>query len=148
VLLRPARPDDYDAIAAVLDDWWERPIRVHLPRLFLDHFHLTSLIAERPDAGSPAGFLVGFLSPARTDEAYVHFVGVAPAHRRTGLAHRLYQAFFELAREHGRDVVRAVTSPANTRSIAFHRAIGFQVTEPTGTHIGPGEAMVRLARRL
>jgi hypothetical protein len=43
--LRPARPADYDAIAAVVDDWWGRPVLSSIPRLFLDHFHRTSLIA-------------------------------------------------------------------------------------------------------
>jgi hypothetical protein len=37
--LRTATPADYDAIAAVVDDWWGRPVRRMLPRLFLDHFH-------------------------------------------------------------------------------------------------------------
>ena len=45
--LRPARPEDYERIAAVADDWWGRPILQVLPRLFLDHFHRTSLVAER-----------------------------------------------------------------------------------------------------
>ena len=57
---RPARPDDYDAIAAVVDTWWGRPILEALPRLFLDHFHDTSLVIDGP--GGPVAFLPGSLS--------------------------------------------------------------------------------------
>lgn len=66
--LRSAEPDDYDDIAGVVDDWWGRPVRSSLPRLFLDHFHRTSLVAE--DADGLAGFLIGLLSPSMPDAAY------------------------------------------------------------------------------
>jgi predicted GNAT superfamily acetyltransferase len=42
----------------------------------------------------------------------------------------LYQAFFEMAATDGRRVVRAVTAPVNSTSIAFHAAMGFSVTGP------------------
>ena len=130
VSLRAARPADYDAIAAVLDDWWGRPVSHALPRLFLDHFYATSTIAEA--GGELAGFLIGFLSPSLADAAYIHFVGVHPGHRRGGLARVLYERFFALAGADGRTVVRAVTAPANARSIAFHTALGFTVTDQIG----------------
>jgi hypothetical protein len=40
---RMARPGDYDGIAAVADQWWNRPILGSLPRLFLDHFYQAPL---------------------------------------------------------------------------------------------------------
>ncbi len=43
------RADDYDAIAAVADQWWDRPVLASLPRLFLDHFHRSSLVIDGPD---------------------------------------------------------------------------------------------------
>jgi ribosomal protein S18 acetylase RimI-like enzyme len=140
IAVRPARAVDYDAIAAVADDWWGRPIVGFLPRLFLDHFHGTSLVAERD--GALAGFLVGFLSPSRPLEAYVHFVGVAPDLRRTGLARDLYERFLDLAAGHGRTVVWAVTSPVNAGSIAFHRRLGFTVAGPVSDYNGPGHDLV------
>jgi ribosomal protein S18 acetylase RimI-like enzyme len=144
--LRTATPADYDRIAAVLDDWWGRPVRHLLPRLFLDHFHATSTVAEAGD--DLAGFLVGFLSPSRPDAAYIHFVGVHPAHRRGGLARVLYERFFALAAADGRTVVRAVTSPVNTRSIAFHSALGFTASDPLPGYDGPGDVKVRFERPL
>src|SRR5450755_4901026 len=76
---RMARPDDYDAIAAVVNDWWGRPVLPALPRLFLNHFYRTSLVVDGPDG--PLAFLVGILSPSEPDHAYIHFVGVSPAAR-------------------------------------------------------------------
>ena len=146
VTLRTATPADYDRIAAVIDDWWGRPVHQALPRLFLDHFHTTSTIAEAD--GDLAGFLVGFLSPSLPDAAYIHFVGVNPAHRRGGLARELYQRFFALAAADGRTIVRAITAPVNERSIAFHTAMGFTVTDPITGYDGPGDLKVRFERPL
>jgi predicted GNAT superfamily acetyltransferase len=147
ISLRPARATDYDGIIAVVDDWWGRPAHGALPRLFLDHFHDTSLIAERP-GGELAGFLVGFRSPAQRDCAYIQFVGVAPEERRSGLARVLYQAFFDMAASDGRHVVRAVTSPVNSTSIAFHAAMGFAVSGPVDDYDGPSSPKVVFERRL
>ncbi|MGW1002681.1 N-acetyltransferase family protein [Streptomyces sp. NPDC002520] len=136
VRVRPAEPGDYDRIVAVVDEWWGRPISSVLPRLFLDHFHRTSLIAE--DDTGLAGFLVGLMSPSQPDAAYIHFVGVAPRLRGGGLARRLYECFFERAATEGRTRVTAITSPQNGRSVAFHAAMGFTVTGPVTGYDGPG----------
>lgn len=126
VRVRQAVPEDHARIHPVLDDWWGRPIASVLQPLFLDHFFGTSFVAD--DDQGLAGFLVGFLSPSRPEVAYVHFIGVRPDLRRTGLAADLYHRFFALAREAGRTEVWAITSPVNDRSIAFHQALGFTVT--------------------
>ncbi|TDE36849.1 GNAT family N-acetyltransferase [Nonomuraea mesophila] len=157
-VLRAATPGDYDAIAAVVDEWWGRPILASLPRLFLDHFHHTSLIAESPAGpaglGGPdgpdgmAGFLIGFVSPSQPGEAYIHFVGVAPAARRSGVARSMYERFFGIARDHGRHVVRAITAPVNERSVAFHRRMGFEAGGPVPGHNGPGTSLVTFVRTL
>lgn len=140
--LRQAREQDYPAIAAGLQSWWTQPgfgaagarERVALvPRLWLQHFAGTSLVAEQQ--GRFVGFLIGFLSPDRPEEGYIHFVGVAPNARRTSVGRHLYERFFETCRRADRRCVRCVTSPENTLSIAFHKAMGFEVepgTEGTG----------------
>ncbi|MFC4006768.1 GNAT family N-acetyltransferase [Nonomuraea purpurea] len=144
--LRTATPADYDAIAAVVDDWWGRPVLGALPRLFLDHFHRTSTVAEGPEG--LAGFLIGFVSPSEGDEAYIHFVGVSPDARTSGLARTMYERFFGLARGHDRRVVRAITSPVNERSIAFHRRMGFEAGDPVPGYNGPGTSLVTFVRTL
>jgi ribosomal protein S18 acetylase RimI-like enzyme len=143
---RPAAPGDYDAIAAVTDAWWGRPVLGSLPRLFLDHFHRSSLVIDGP--GGPVAFLIGILSPSEPRHAYIHFAGVAPEVRHRGLGRVLYEEFFALARGDGRQTVSAVTAPGNSGSIAFHRAMGFTVTGPVPDYNGPGRALVTFARLL
>lgn len=144
--VRAARPGDFDTIIAVIDNWWGRPASRDLTRLFLDHFCDTSLIAEHH--GELAGFVIGFLSPSQPEAAYIHFTGVGPAWRRAGLARRLYEQFFERARQDGRTVVKAITSAGNDRSIAFHRAMGFTDSEPLKDYDGPSLDRVVFVRSL
>ncbi|MEC3958329.1 GNAT family N-acetyltransferase [Nocardia sp. CDC153] len=144
--IRPAVPTDYDAIAGVVDDWWGRPVLRAIPRLFLDHFAGTSLVAEH--RGQLAGFLIGFFAPEESLCAYIHFVGVHPNRRGTGLARELYGRFGAAARAHGCTVIRAITSPGNAGSVAFHRALGFVVDGPIADYNGPGRDMITFELRL
>ncbi|GAA4667848.1 GNAT family N-acetyltransferase [Streptomyces youssoufiensis] len=154
---RQAREEDHAPIVASIQTWWgetrtpeeARELSLLLPRLFLQHFAATSLIAERrpdaeepdaagPDAAGPdgagpggaagalAGFLVGFHSPDRPGTAYIHFVGVHPELRHQGVARQLYERFFARAVAAGRQEVRSIVSPANKPSIAFHHSMGFR----------------------
>ena len=151
VAFRAARPDDYDSIVGVVDAWWGRPIAGALQRVFLDHFSSTSLVAEREAADGTArlaGFLVGFPSPDRPAEAYIHFVGVDPDERGSGLARAMYENFFDRMRAEGRTLVHAVTGPVNVGSIAFHRAMGFDVAGPVADYDGPGADRVVFTRTL
>jgi ribosomal protein S18 acetylase RimI-like enzyme len=145
--LRAARPDDYDTIIALVDQWWGRPIAGALQRVFLDHFYPTSLIAEGAD-GALVGFLVGFPSPADDARAYIHFVGVDPAERGAGLGRALYEAFFDAMRAGGLTEVLAVTAPVFVDSIAFHRSLGFSVSDPVADYNGPGADGVVFSRSL
>lgn len=135
--IRQPSPADFDLIAAVMDEWWGRSVHSILPRLFLDHFCDTSLLAQ-DISEELAGFLIGFGSSVRDEESYVHAVAVSPRHRGDGLGRELYRRFFEASTGRGRPVVRAVTSPFNERSIAFHRRVGFCVSDPVPDYDGPG----------
>jgi predicted GNAT superfamily acetyltransferase len=147
LVIRHAEPDDHARVSAVLDEWWGgRSMVDMLPRLFFTHFRDTSFVAERD--GELAGFLVGFLSQSDPEAAYVHFVGVSPAERGSGLGRELYERFFAAARSQGRLTVSCVTSPRNDASLAFHRALGFEASEPKPGYDGPGEDRVVLTRPL
>ncbi|WP_246002958.1 GNAT family N-acetyltransferase [Nocardia tenerifensis] len=146
VVIRVARAADYDAIAGVVDAWWGREILPVLPRLFLDHFHRTSLVAKVD--GRMVGFLIGFPSPSEAEEAYIHFVGVHPQWRRSGLACELYERFFATARAYERRVVTAITAPTNETSIAFHRRMGFTVDGPVADYNGPGRHLMTFRRAI
>ena len=144
-VIRHAEPSDYARVIAVVDEWWGgRHMAAMLPKLFFVHFRDTSFVAE--DDGALAGFLCGFRSQTHPDEAYIHFVGVDPARRGDGLGRALYECFFAAVAP--RTIVRAVTSPVNERSVAFHRALGFEVERIDEDYDGPGEARVLLVKRL
>lgn len=161
--VRPARENDHRAIVDSVQAWWgdsrtpeqARELSLLVPRLFLQFFASTSLIREGEN-GLEA-FLVGFHSGDDEVQAYIHFVGVDPELRGRGVARELYTEFFAKAAAAGRREVRAITSPANTGSIAFHRAMGFDL-EPgdrevdgapvTADYDGRGQARVCFRRTL
>jgi len=158
VTLRRPRESDHATVVGVILDWWQLPASSHLPlllpRLFFQHFADTSFIAE--DASGLAGFLIGFRSAAQPGVAYIHFVGVRPELRKSGLARALYETFFAEARAAGCRRVNAITGPSNHRSQAFHTAMGFQITGDTEIdgvlawrdYDGPGEHRVGFTREL
>ena len=126
IVIRKAEPADHEKIIAALQNWWGgRDLSVMLPKLFLNHFSDTSLVIEKE--GGMVGFLIGFISPALKNEAYVHFMGVRPDFRKKGIGMTLYERFFEICRNHGRNIIRACTSPVNRGSVEFHKRIGFQL---------------------
>jgi ribosomal protein S18 acetylase RimI-like enzyme len=143
--IRQADPSDYASVIGVVDQWWGgRPMAAMLPKLFFVHFRDTSFVLE--DEGAIVGFLCGFRSQTYDDEAYIHFVGVDPERRGAGIARALYERFFEAVAP--RTIVRAVTSPVNEGSVAFHRALGFEVERVDDDYDGRGEMRVLLVKRL
>jgi predicted GNAT superfamily acetyltransferase len=148
VRIRHVQPSDYGRVIQHVNEWWGgREMAPMLPRLFFIHFESTSFVADRED-GTLAGFLIGFLSQTDAETAYVHFIGVAPAERGSGLGRELYERFFAAAQASGRSVVRCVTSPQNTSSLAFHAALGFEQEGLAEDYDGAGASRVLLARRL
>ena len=132
-LIRKAEPADHEQIIAALQNWWDgRDLTAMLPKLFLNHFSDTSFVIEKD--GQMIGFLIGFISPALENEAYVHFMGVHPDFRKKGIGTTLYERFFEICRKHGRHIIRVCTSPVNRGSVDFHRRIGFRL-EPGDVEI-------------
>lgn len=161
--IRHARPADHPAIKNAIPRWWAgsrtqeqaRELSLLVPPLFLQHFGSTSWIAQ--EKGALAGFLIGFHSADHDEQAYIHFVGVDPAHRGHGVARHLYELFFAQAREAGRNTVKAITSPRNTGSISYHLALGFEPQsgdkEVAGLPVhtdydGPGQDRICFVRKL
>ncbi|WP_438853959.1 GNAT family N-acetyltransferase [Agromyces sp. M3QZ16-3] len=156
---RRAAVDDHARVVAAIGPWWERlgadRLALLLPRLFFQHFADTSTIVD-DEQGELAGFLIGFRSQSQPHVAYIHFVGVRPDQRHTGLARTLYERFFEAMRASGCRRVDAITGPPNVRSQDFHRAMGFELTGDTiidgvpawRDYDGPGEHRVGFTRPL
>jgi GNAT superfamily N-acetyltransferase len=161
--VRHPAEDDHARVQAVMAEWWgglggeagtlQRALL--LPRLFFQHFTDTSYLAERHQ--QLVAFLIGFLSQSQPGVAYVHFVGVHPAHRRAGLGAALYERFIDQVSRRGIATVKCITGPANRTSIAFHVGLGFEL-EPSGNVVdgvpvhsdydGPGLDRVTFVREL
>lgn len=154
IVIRKAQPSDHSEVIAALQSWWGgRNLTAMLPKLFLNHFYDTSLVIEHRK--SMIGFLIGFMSPALDEEAYVHFMGIHPDFRVQGLGKALYERFIDICRSQNRKVIRACTSPVNKGSVKFHQKIGFRVESGDGDVEGipvtrdynrPGDHKVRFTK--
>lgn len=130
-LERPTEAD-HRAVVEVVDDWWGRRIHPLLPRLWFQHFTSTSLLA-RADREALHGFIVGFVSQDRPDEAYLHLVGVLPGRRRRGVGRALVERFAADLRGRGVARIGTVSWPGDPAALAFLHAVGFEVDAGPGT---------------
>ncbi len=90
--------------------------------MFFCEFGDTAFVARHP-GGEIAAYLLGFVAP--TSDGYIHPVAVRDDARTLGLGRRLYQSFAAAAAERGATALKALTSPENETSPAFHRRMGF-----------------------
>ena len=117
---------DFNQILLEITEFWEddRILSVHHP-MFIYEFGNSAYVIKEGD--TVIAYLFGFISQT-TPAAYVHLIGVRQYHRRRNLAHRLYDHFISFARTQGCTQIKAITSPTNTQSIAFHKSIGMELT--------------------
>jgi len=113
---------DYNQILDELQEFWGARDTRHLHHPFLVHEFGNSAFVIRNGAQVVA-YLFGFLSQTEP-VGYVHTVAVRTSARRQGLAGELFGHFVEFARRHGCRHVKAITTPANLGSIAFHKSLG------------------------
>jgi predicted GNAT superfamily acetyltransferase len=145
VAIGRTRDTDLARILADYPRFWgdrEGPRALHHP-MFVIEFADTAFVARRD--GEILAYLLGFVAPTR--DAYVHFIAVRDDARGLGLARRLYETFAEVALAQGARALKAITSPENEGSLAFHRALGFTLTlvEDYG---GAGQARVVMRKVL
>ena len=96
------------------------------------------------DEGAPAGFLLGLVSEADPELAYVHMHVVDPALARArGWATRLYRDFGARAHARGCRRVRALAAPDREASRRFHERLGFAGRLEPG-YLGDGARPDRL----
>jgi ribosomal protein S18 acetylase RimI-like enzyme len=128
--------DDYASARAVAEDWFGHPVGLVMHRLFFEQLGPSGVwIADR--AGDPAGFLLGLVSEAEPDLAYVHMHAVAPRLRGRGVGELLYREFGARAEARGCRRVRALAAPERLASRRFHERLGFAGTWSPG-YLGPG----------
>ncbi len=142
---RGATIEDLQAVVAAIEEFWgERDMAFLHQALYVHEFGDTALVLD-DGAGRVLAYLLGFVTPARV--GYVHVVAVRSEERGRGLARALYEEFESLVRERGAVALKAITSPSNDGSIAFHRALGFSVSEVPCYSVS-GESRVLLHRDL
>ncbi|HEX7609030.1 MAG TPA: GNAT family N-acetyltransferase [Solirubrobacteraceae bacterium] len=138
--------EDLQRIIASLPEFWgDRDTAALHQALFVHELGDTSLVIRDAD-GTVLAYLLGFVSPASV--GYIHVVAVRRSHRGRGLARSLYESFETIARQRGAVELKAITSPGNRGSHAFHDALGFSTSE-VGGYSASGEArsVFRLALR-
>jgi len=128
--------DDHPGLVALVDDWYGgRRVHATFGRFLLAYFGSTSLLAETVDR-KVAGYLVGFVSPDRPEEAFIHTAAVNPNLRRRGVGRELYRRFGILAAARGARRLVVPVWPGDPMAVKFHHALGF---EPQG-----GDGAMRL----
>jgi GNAT superfamily N-acetyltransferase len=116
---------DFDQIVSQVEKFWgnDRTLGLHHP-IFVNEFGNTAyVIREGTDV---VAYLFGFFSQTEPT-VYVHLVGTRVDRRRKGLARQLYAHLIAFARTHHCTAIKAITTPHNKDSIAFHRALGFEL---------------------
>jgi GNAT superfamily N-acetyltransferase len=118
-------PQDYSEILEDLAEFWDgRNVRyLHHPYL-IHEFGNSAFVIRSGDY--VAAYLFGFISQTEP-VGYVHAVAVRTSARRRRLGQRLYNHFIQFARRHGCQHIKAITTPSNSGSIAFHKRLGMQL---------------------
>jgi ribosomal protein S18 acetylase RimI-like enzyme len=145
VTVRPATPNDYEALCAVVAavDRFHADLVPHRFRRIEGPARpvawLTGLV-ESPDGlllvAERGGELVGFLEGGlqRSPEGPMHLprrllmvdgVGVLEAHRRAGVGRALMEAAHAWARARGLDEVELSVHAANRDALAFYERLGY-----------------------
>ena len=143
---RPLQGDDFPRARAVVDAWFGHPVGLVMHRLFFEQLGPSGVWLE-DETGAPVGFLLGLVSEAESDLAYVHMHVVNPAWRGRGVGARLYGDFCARAHARGCRRVRALAAPEREASRRFHERLGFVGTMHEG-FLGEGVDRIVFERPL
>ena len=115
---------DWDQILNDFIDFWgdERTKSLHNP-ILLYEFGNSAFVAKEGE--KVVGYIFGFISQTEPI-GYVKFIGVRKSRQKKGIGRKLYKHFAEFARGQGCKELKAITSPTNKVSIAFHKSIGMK----------------------
>jgi GNAT superfamily N-acetyltransferase len=121
----PCTERDYSQILDDLSDFWDGRDTRHLHHPMLVREFGNSAFVIR-DGATVAAYLFGFISQTES-VGYLHLIAVRASARRRRLGGVLFDHFVEFARGRGCKHVKAITTPANAGSIAFHKSLGMQL---------------------
>jgi GNAT superfamily N-acetyltransferase len=145
---------DFEQILKDIVDFWDSDRTLYLHHIMLiKEFGNSAFVCKEDER--VIGYLFGFLSQTAS-VGYIHLIGVRQSYRGRGIGRRLYDHFTEFARKNSCHELKAITSPPNKNSIAFHRGIGMELQgEPNEEGIpivkdygGPGIDRVVFRKRI
>jgi GNAT superfamily N-acetyltransferase len=152
-ILKCTKPD-FDQIITEINDFWgsDRTLYLHHPIFIYELGNSAYVIKE---ANKVVAYLFGFLSQTGPI-GYVHLIAVRQTHRKRGYGRKLYAHFAKFAKKHGCKTLKAITTPSNTTSIAFHENIGMEAVGDSNhgdipvirDYSGPGADRVVLRMKL
>ena len=135
---------DFDQIVTEIADFWgsDRTLHLHHAGLIYE-FGNTAFVIR--DGARVTAYLFGYLAQTGPT-AYVHLIAVRRTNQGQGLGRQLYAHFMDVARARGCTALKAITTPTNRASIAFHTRLGMSLLgEPNADGIpvirdyaGPG----------
>ncbi|KAB1198531.1 MULTISPECIES: GNAT family N-acetyltransferase [Haloferax] len=130
--VRPARPDDYDAVEAFTRDTWaDRGGSDYIPDIYHqwiepgEYPQATLLVDMGDETPSDDVAAIAQMVMLSDYEAWAQGMRVAPEYREQGIATHLTHALFDWAREQGARRVRNMIFSWNVPSLANSRHVGF-----------------------
>ncbi|WP_148416823.1 GNAT family N-acetyltransferase [Haloferax sp. KTX1] len=130
--IRPARPEDYDAVAAFTRDTWaDRGVSDYLPDVYHDWIapgesdRATLVVDMGEETPSDEVAAIAQVVMLSEYEGWAQGMRVAPDYREQGLATRLSRALLDWARERGARRVRNMVHSWNVPSLGTTRTAGF-----------------------
>lgn len=116
---------DFDQILNDIVDFWgsDRTLGIHHP-MFIYEFGNTAFVVK--DSERVVAYLFGFFSQTEPT-GYIHLIGVRKRYQGRGLGKMLYENFESVAKRHGCNKLKAMTTVGNQASILFHKKIGMKL---------------------
>jgi ribosomal protein S18 acetylase RimI-like enzyme len=134
-------PEDYFQILDDLSEFWDgRDTRALHHPVLIHEFGNSAFVIR--DGSRVVAYLFGFLSQSEP-VGYVHAIAVRASARRRRLAQQLFDHFVGFARQHRCTHIKAITTPTNVGSIAFHKSLGMELLgelNADGIHVIPDYA--------
>jgi ribosomal-protein-alanine N-acetyltransferase len=129
--LESASPADVPALAALerqcfSNPWTQKQLRAETDGT---RGRLTVLLRGAEDRGGPSRGIVAYcMLRVVADEAQIHNLAVAPAHRRLGLGRRILRLALSLAARRGARTAHLEVRQSNRAAIQLYRGLGFRTT--------------------
>ena len=117
--------EDFNQIYTDITDFWgsDRTLHLHHPSLIYEFGNTSFVIREE---NIVLAYIFSYLSQTES-LIYVHLLGVREAYQKRGLGTALYEQVTKLARANNIKKIKAITTPDNFKSIAFHTKMGMKM---------------------